>query len=558
MTARVIPFGDRALLVEVDDVAAAHLLAAAVDRARARGRAPRSVTEVVVGMGNVVIHLDERTDGDDVHRWVESIATRPPPTPPGAGPARGPVHLPVVFDGPDLEEVAGLTGHTGDQVVALLTGARLTVAFLGFAPGFPYLTGLPPVLAAVPRRSTPRTAVPAGSVAVGGGFASVYPRSTPGGWRLLGRTATPMFDPDHPPFALLRPGDGVRFSVADASGGPDAGAAPAASPRAPREPLAARGPRFVEVLDPGLLSLVEDAGRRGVASMGVPGAGPADADTFRLANRLAGNPDGAAAIEVTASGPRLRFTGPAHLAVVTPPGGHLRVEVDGHPVGTGSVIPVADGQEVVVGRLRGALRAYLAVAGGLGTPPVLGSRSTDLLSGVGPGPLRAGDRLDLGPPTRPHGLLDAPVGPARSDPPRVIRIIEGPHRLAPGAGVRSMVGPWTVDPASDRIGVRLRPGVGTAVPVAERIPSTGMVTGAIQLPPDGHPIILGPDHATVGGYPVVGCVISADLPVVGQLGPGDTVALATVDRAEARAARRQADRTLAARVSGWFPTRAAL
>ena len=207
MTARVIPFGDRALLVEVDDVAAAHLLAAAVDRARARGRAPRSVTEVVVGMGNVVIHLDERTDGDDVHRWVESIATRPPPTPPGAGPARGPVHLPVVFDGPDLEEVAGLTGHTGDQVVALLTGARLTVAFLGFAPGFPYLTGLPPVLAAVPRRSTPRTAVPAGSVAVGGGFASVYPRSTPGGWRLLGRTATPMFDPDHPPFALLRPGD---------------------------------------------------------------------------------------------------------------------------------------------------------------------------------------------------------------------------------------------------------------------------------------------------------------------------------------------------------------
>ena len=153
---------------------------------------------------------------------------------------------------------------------------------------------------------------------------------------------------------------------------------------------------------------------------------------------------------------------------------------------------------------------------------MVGSRSTDLLSGLGPGPLVAGDRLDLGRPNRPRGQLHAtPRSRRHGAGPTVVRVIEGPHRLPPGARDLFAAGPWTVGPASNRIGVRL---TGPAPPrlrrSSVRIPSTGMVTGAIQLPPDGDPIILLPDHATVGGYPVVACVIGADLPIVGQLAAG--------------------------------------
>ena len=470
------------------------------------------------------------------------------------------VDIPVSFDGPDLDAVAGIIGGTPAEVIDLLTGADLQVAFVGFAPGFPYLVGLPPELAAVPRLGTPRVSVPAGSVAVGGGFASVYPRATPGGWHLLGRTAVQLFDPEHPPYALLRTGDRVRFRVAGPGAGQDGldeSGSRSPGPPGPRQPMTARSGRFVEVLDPGLLSLVEDGGRQQVAALGIPRAGPVDPDAMRLANRLVGNPDGAATIEATKVGPTLRFTGSAHVAVVAPSPEGQEVHIDGHPAGPG-VLPVEDGQVVSVGRVLGGLRAYMAVSGGFEPPPVVGSRSTDLLSGLGPGPLVAGDRLDLGPPNRPRGQLLPPL----DDPPgrtgaAVVRVIAGPHRL-PSATEPLAAGPWTVGPASNRIGVRLtsppRPGPG---PVAGgRIPSMGMITGAVQLPPDGEPIILLCDHATVGGYPVIACVIAADLPVVGQLAPGDTVEFVAVDRATARRETARRQRALAERITGWFPTEA--
>ena len=525
--------------------------------ARARG-----IEETVVGFASVVVHLDEAGDGEvgDVERWLVNLVGRS-----GVGdhPAGGPdptvrhrrVNIPVSFDGPDLDAVAGVIGGTPAEVIDLLTGADLQVAFVGFAPGFPYLVGLPPELAAVPRRATPRVSVPAGSVALGGGFASVYPRATPGGWHLLGRTSVQLFDPEHPPYALLRTGDRVRFRV-PAPGAAVGGLGEAASgPSGSRPPIAARSGRFVEVLDPGLLSLVEDGGRGRVAALGIPRAGPADPDAMRLANRLVGNPDGAATIEATTVGPTLRFTGRAHVAVVTPSPESQEVLIDGHPAGTG-VLPVEDGQVVAVGRVLGGLRAYVAVSGGFETPPVVGSRSTDLLSGLGPGPLVAGDRLDIGPPNRPRGQLLQPLaGPPEPTGPAVVRVIAGPHRL-PSAPEILSAGPWTVGPASNRIGVRLTGPPRPRPTAGGRIPSMGMVTGAVQLPPDGEPIILLCDHATVGGYSVIACVIAADLPVVGQLAPGDTVQFVAVDRATARRERARRRRALAERVTGWFPTEA--
>ncbi len=594
MNVRVTPFGDSALLLEVDDVRAAHRIAAAIDRARPTGRAPAGIGETVVGMGTVVVHLDDPTEDGDAGPWLQELAAEldrseqfdPEPfddsvaaggSPPG--PRR--VDIPVTFDGPDLDEVAERIGATPTRVVELLTNAELEVAFLGFAPGFAYLTGLPPALAAVPRRPTPRVSVPGGSVAVAGGFASIYPSTGPGGWQLIGHTPTRLFDPDRPPHALLRPGDVVRFidqppvaiALADPTmtGRPatEGGLEPGADQLAParRSPLTARSDRFVEVLEPGLLSLLQDAGRPGAAILGIPRAGPADRATMRLANRLVGNTDGDAVIEMTASGPRLVFTGQAHLAVLVPPGGQVEVLIDDHPVATGSVFPVSDGQVVAVGRIHGGLRAYLAVSGGFDTTLVVGSRSSDVLSGLGPGPLVAGDRLDLGPPGRPHGQLLPPLEiplPHQSGPgtrSRTIRVVPGPHSL-PAAGDEPLAaGPWVVGPASNRIGVRLSPADRPAGPAPGSTPgqirSTGMVTGAIQLPPDGRPIILLPDHATVGGYPVVACVITADLPVVGQLEPGETVEFVTVDLPTARALLASSERALEARVTGWFPTEAA-
>jgi KipI family sensor histidine kinase inhibitor len=579
----VTPFGDGALLVEVDDVAAAHRLARRLDGERGGG-APAALGESVVGFGNVVVHLEPgRERPEVVEGWLRDLARRIPDQSgdAAAGGEERQVVIPVAFDGPDLGAVAAGLGTTPRAVAEALMGAALEVAFVGFSPGFPYLVGLPASLASVTRRATPRPSVPAGSVAVGGGFASVYPQSTPGGWMLLGRTSLRLFDPHRPPYALLRAGDAVRFTDERPSRRGTGATAAAPGPISParddpsgvRRPLLVnRGARFAEILQPGVLSLVQDRGRQSVAGQGVPRAGPADPEAMRLANRLAGNPDGAAAVEVTAAGPSLRFAGDAHITVVGVGPEAVEVLVDGRSVGSGAVLPVVDGQVVSIGRVRAGLRAYLAVAGGFDIPLEVGSRASDMLCGLGPGPLRIGDRLGLGPPSRPLGLLSPPRVPFGSGRRPVLRVIPGPH-LVPSDRLPGLLSrPWTVGGASNRVGLRLeadgdrlhrpagdRPTDAGGRPATDRgmtIPSTGMVTGAVQIPPDGNPIVLMPDHATVGGYPVACCVISADLPVLGQLRPGDTVDFATVGRNEALDARDRWERSMAERVSGWFPTAA--
>lgn len=551
MHATLIRYGDHALLVEAPDTRSAHRVARAIEERRDDGSAPATVVDVVVGLASVVVMFDPHDDGDFLAEWVTTLAasgdTDTDADPREDAPTDSSrLDVPTVFDGPDLATVAHDIGTTTDAVVSMLTVTDLEVAFVGFAPGFPYLVGLPEELAGIARRATPRPVVPAGSVAVGGGFASVYPTASPGGWRLLGHTSTVLFDPDRPPYARLRPGDAVRFTVAD----PDS-AAPAAS-GSPRQPLRA-GPRFAEVVAPGLLTLVEDGGRRSLGGAGIPRAGPCDPEAMGLVNRLLGNRADAPALEITAAGPVLRFSCDAHLAVLPSGPGSAEVTVDGFTVATGTVVPVRAGQEVSVGPVREALRAYLGVAGGFDTPVVVGSRSSDLLSGLGPGPLREGDRLGLGPPIRPRGLLTPDPASGEAEGVVTLRLLAGPHRFEEEELDRLVGASWKVGVDSNRVGLRLDAGTLRLVPPPPPA-SVGMVTGAVQVPPDGRPIVLMPDHATVGGYPVVGCVVAADLPLLGRLRPGDPVRFAWVDFAAARRALRERDRTAAARVRGWFPT----
>jgi KipI family sensor histidine kinase inhibitor len=197
----VLPYGDRALLVEVADLAGVSAVRAALEGAPLPGQ-----RDLVPAARTVLVLLDRApTDLD-----VAALRRLSPTAPADGGAPAAAVELSVVFDGADLADVAGLTGRPADEVVATLTTVEFTVAFCGFAPGFGYLTGLPEELH-VPRRATPRTRVPAGSVALAGPFAGVYPQAAPGGWQLVGRTDAVLFDVDRDPPALLAPGTTVRF-----------------------------------------------------------------------------------------------------------------------------------------------------------------------------------------------------------------------------------------------------------------------------------------------------------------------------------------------------------
>jgi KipI family sensor histidine kinase inhibitor len=197
---RVLPYGDRALLVEVADLPTVAAVRATLEASPLPGQ-----RELVAAARTVLVVLDRAPSDLDVATLRRLTPDAAPVRPPAA-----PLELPVVFDGADLGDVADLTGRSVAAVIDVLTGTGFTVAFGGFAPGFGYLSGLPDDLH-LPRRSTPRTRVPAGSVALAGPFAGVYPQASPGGWQLVGRTDAVLFDVDRDPPALLVPGTSVTF-----------------------------------------------------------------------------------------------------------------------------------------------------------------------------------------------------------------------------------------------------------------------------------------------------------------------------------------------------------
>jgi antagonist of KipI len=289
----------------------------------------------------------------------------------------------------------------------------------------------------------------------------------------------------------------------------------------------------IEVVEPGILTTVQDPfGRRHWRHVGVPAGGAADPFSARLANRLVGNPDGAALLEVTMAGPTLRFTEPALVALV----GELAATVDGLPLRPGAARTVRASAQLRIGEGRDA-RASLAIVGGLEVEPLLGSASTDLRSGFGGlegRALRAGDRLS-------HGVATVSgfrwLGAERTGP---IRIVPGPHSGLEGLTEAT----WRIGQDADRAGVRLDgPPLQAA---AGEIASMGLPLGAIQVPPDGRPIVMLADRPVTGGYLVPAVVIGADIGRVARLRPGDELRFASVSLEEARSALRRAEEELAA------------
>lgn len=278
------------------------------------------------------------------------------------------------------------------------------------------------------------------------------------------------------------------------------------------------------VVEPGLRALVQDAGRHGWSHLGVGRCGPSDRPALALANRLVGNDEGAAAIEVTNGGLELYFSSPAWIAVTGAP---LAVRVGTRARWTHEGFMVKAEEVVRLGMPQRGLRSYLAVRGGLYVQPVLGSRSTDLMSGLGPAPLSAGDVLPIGPPPhRPVPVADgfAPAMPAAADQDVFLPVELGPRAdwFTPVAVDLLLSERFEVTPDSDRIGVRL---AGPELPRRSRgeLVSEGVVEGSLQAPPSGRLTLFGPDHPVTGGYPVIAVVPSRALAPVAQLRPGQGV-----------------------------------
>jgi len=513
---RFLPVNVDAVLVELDDLAQTLALLASLQADPIAG-----VDEIVPAARTLLIHfrpaalaraeLIERLGGRSLNARVEQSGER--------------IEIPVTYDGEDLEEVARLLGIAPAEVVRRHTGSDYTVAFTGFAPGFAYLTG-GHLSFDVPRRATPRTRIPAGAVGLAGRFSGVYPQASPGGWQIIGVTATPMWDLTREPPALLQPGQRVRF--VDAGRGAAPVTAPVAARPAARAP--AEGAAALRVQQTGLQALFQDLGRYGYAGQGVSASGAMDRAALRAANRLAGNAADTACIEAVHGGLRVVCQGEAVVAITGADGPLELIAANGARWSVPRHAPVAltDGDTLLLGAPRAGVRSYLAARGGFAVTPVLGSCATDTLAHVGPPPIAAGDLLPIRPapagavvgaPETPPSDLPAPADIVTLD------VVMGPRTdwFTPAAVQRFASQLWTVTPQSNRVGLRLAGEQALErAPALERaeLPSEGTALGALQVPPNGQPVLFMADHPLTGGYPVIATVTAHHLDRAGQLPVG--------------------------------------
>ncbi|WP_104111654.1 carboxyltransferase domain-containing protein [Arthrobacter sp. N199823] len=490
--------------------------------------------DVLAAAETVMVRAESPAAARRIGRTLLELELVPPTVQQG-----GLVVIEAVYDGADLTEVGELSGLGADGVIAAHTGQIWTVAFAGFAPGFGYMVGENQALE-VPRRSSPRTAVPAGSVALAGNYSSVYPRRSPGGWQLIGRTEALMWDLNRAEPALASPGHRVQFRAVRATVtlAPKPDTATEARPQ--RHEIASG----LRVLAPGIQSLIEDLGRPGHSALGVSAAGALDRASLRRANRLVGNSASAAGVETVAGGLTVQAVGDQVLAVTGAPSeltvttAWLATEPSepSSPAGPGDspeqrTVPMAtpfallDGEILRIGAPEAGFRSYLGVRGGIDATAVLGSRSADTMSGIGPAPLASGQLLASG-----QVLDSSVVGSPELQPDfpgggvTVLDIVPGPRAdwFEPAALDYLCSQDWKVTPQSNRVGVRLQ-GTPLQRSRAGELPSEGTVAGAIQIPPEGLPVLFLADHPITGGYPVIGVVVDHQLDLAAQVPIGGSI-----------------------------------
>ncbi|SMX92231.1 sensor histidine kinase inhibitor, KipI family [Brevibacterium iodinum ATCC 49514] len=552
----------RHLLVECADLTATMALHRSLEAADLPG-----VTELIPAARTVLISFDPaRTHAEILAEAVRGLGHTE-----SASDAAREVTIDVHYDGDDLAEVADLLSVSPDEVIKRHQAATWQVAFAGFAPGFGYLAG-DDELFNVPRRSSPRTRVPVGSVALAGEFTGVYPRSSPGGWELIGRTDAKLWDLDREPPALFVPGTIVKFAEAGRetvevagssarsgasgfSGSPGAegsesdSAVDSAADSA--SDSAAAASHALEVLRPGLQLLIQDLGRPGFASMGVSAAGAADRTALTAANRLVGNAETAAGLESFGGAVLLRATGDGVAAVTGATGSITVTAADGTVLTPrlGEAFALADGDELELGPTERGVRRYFAVRGGIAVETALDSSSADTLAGLGPAAVDNGTTVGVhAPRTAPHLVDPNPAQPR--DLPQAGETVTLSVTLGPRedwfteAGIETLLSQeWTVTHESDRVGLRLNGEVPLERARTGELPSEGAVTGALQVPPNGQPVLFGPDHPLTGGYPIIASIDDVDL--AAQLPPGVKLRFTTSARPTPNAHSAEASSTAA-------------
>lgn len=469
--------------------------------------------DIVSSFESLAVHFDPM-HGRSVLEWLKSFnvpnENADPETPTRI------IEIPVRY-GEDLEEIAARLELSPDDVISLHSETLYRVAAIGFSPGFPYLVGLHDALR-LPRHDSPRM-VKAGSVAIAGDQAGIYPFASQGGWHVLGHTEVELFDPKKNPPTLLQAGDRVRFLPID-----DLKSRISILDKATDSSNAA-----VEIIDAGPFTSVQDLGRAGHQGIGVSPGGAMDPIAARVANLLLGNPEDHAVLECAMSGPRLRFHRACRVAFIGWSDSH-----DGRP------IELPAGGEIDLRTKTLGSYAYIAFAGGIDVPVMLGSRSTDLRAGFGGHSgrrLKNGDLLNIG---NDHGgskpgdwCVSWPFDQGGKQS-FVLRFIRGMQAdWFNDASLESFKkSPYLISPKSDRVGIRLDGPKMTRLHADEMV-SQPIVHGSVQVPPDGNPIVLMSECQTIGGYPQIGHVISADLPKLSRLTPGSTIHFCEVTLDEA-------------------------
>lgn len=536
--------GSRALLIEratLDAVLALH--------AHLQNHPLPGQIDLVPAAKTLLVKCDSHRNAARALAQIPNI--EPPPIDRTSGRT---VEIEVIYDGEDLEAVGEQTGLGADGVIKAHTQQHWRAAFGGFSPGFVYLVAendWPDV----PRRDSPRTAVPAGSVALAGQFSAIYPNRSPGGWQLIGRANARVWDTAREAPALIQPGDLVRYKAVDRLQEEQ----DTQAEKTRETPVSAEN--ALEIIDNGLQSLVEDMGRPSMSHLGLSASGVADESAARQSNRLVGNTADTAVIETLASGLTIRAHGDLVLAR-TGAEADARIEGTHGPRMAPPRTPFAlhDRETLALAAAERGLRSYLAVRGGINVPAVLGSRSTDTMSGTGPAPLAAGTVLPVGTADSSHvvGAAEPSTLIEPEDDAIVLRVTLGPRAdwFSPATRARLARQRWHATHQSNRIGIRLvvDETAEDAGPLERcrdgELASEGTVPGAVQVPPSGLPMLFLKDHPVTGGYPVIAVVIAEDLPIAAQIAPGETLRFTVVAPDTLRPI---GNDTESARSFGWEP-----
>lgn len=434
------------------------------------------------------------------------------------------VEVPVDYNGADLPEVAELTGLTVAEIIRRHTERDYVVAFCGFAPGFGYLTGGDPALR-VPRRTTPRTHLPAGAVGLAGEFTGVYPRVSPGGWQIIGTTSIKMWDLNRTPSAFFQPGYGVRFFDQNVSKKEFYSAPP--SPADQKTPDVSGEGNQLSILAAPLPALFQDLGRFGQTGQGVSNSGALDRQSYKAANRLVGNAETEPCLELTGGGFRFLSTG---RVVVGFTGAPCDIEIrtfTGQKLKPDFYKPVAlePNDEVTLASPKAGVRSYMSVRGGFMIEKTLGSAATDTLAGIGPHPVQAGSKLFIktAEALLPISLSEAPaINFPKPGETVTLDVVLGPRSdWFTTESLRIFTNTaWDVTRQSNRVGVRLAADASLTRANTAELPSEGCVAGAIEVPTDGKPLLLLADHPLTGGYPVIAAVADYHLDLAGQIPVG--------------------------------------